>query len=56
MDTNDFVGMVMSDASASDMEDAIKQLLYNKSTDIIDDIRPIIAAQLFDPTLETDEE
>lgn len=56
MDSNDFVGMVMSDASAAELTDAVKQLLYNKSVSMIDDLKPIIGAQMFDPTVEDSEE
>jgi hypothetical protein len=54
MDSSDFVGM--SDASPSELSDSIKQLLYDKSSRMVNDIRPIVASQLFDPTLEDDEE
>lgn len=52
MNSNDFVGMVMADASPAEMEDSIKQLLFNRSVEMINDIRPIVAAQLFDPTVD----
>jgi hypothetical protein len=56
MDSNDFVGMVMSDAPAAELTDAIKQLLYNKSVSMIDELKPIVGAQMFDPTVEDSEE
>jgi hypothetical protein len=52
MDSSDFIGMVMDDAPAAELTDAIKQMLYAKSVDAIDDVRPIIGAQMFDPTTE----
>ncbi|WJZ47982.1 hypothetical protein [Synechococcus phage DSL-LC03] len=56
MDSSDFIGMVMADAPAAELTDAIKQLLYAKSVDAIDAVTPIIGAQLFDPTVEEPED
>ena len=56
METNDFIGMVMSDAPAAELTDAIKQLLYQKSVSMIDELKPVIGAQMFDPTVEDSEE
>lgn len=56
METNDFIGMVMSDAPATELTDAIKQLLYQKSVSMIDELKPVIGAQMFDPTVEDSEE
>jgi hypothetical protein len=56
MDSSDFIGMVMADAPAAELTDAIKQMLYVKSVDAIDAVRPIIGAQMFEPTIETTEE
>jgi hypothetical protein len=57
METADFINMVMSDASPSDLSDGIKQLLFTKSVNMVDEVRPYVAAQMFDPTqLEVEEE
>lgn len=56
MESSEFVGMVMSDAPASEVSDAIKQLLYQKSASMIDDLKPIIGAQIFEPNLEVPED
>lgn len=56
MDSSDFIGMVMADAPAAELTDAIKQMLYNKSVEAIDAVKPIVGAQMFDPTLEEPEE
>lgn len=48
--------MVMSDAPAADVTDAVKQLLFQKSASMIDDLKPIIGAQMFDPAVEEPEE
>ena len=57
METSEFVDMIMSDASPSDLADNIKQMLFDRSVQMIDDVRPYVASQLFDPTqLEVEEE
>jgi len=56
MDSSEFIGMVMQDASPNEMSDVIKQLLYAKSVEMVDELRPIIGAQMFDPTVEEPEE
>lgn len=56
METDDFIGMVMSDAPAAELTDAIKQMLYHKSVSMIDELKPVIGAQMFDPTMETEDQ
>jgi len=57
METADFINMVMSDANPSDLSDGIKQLLFTKSVEMVDEIRPYVAAQMFDPSqLEVEDE
>ena len=56
MESSEFIGMVMSDAPAADVTDAVKQLLFQKSASMIDDLKPIIGAQMFDPAVEEPEE
>lgn len=56
MDSSDFIGMVMADAPASELTDVVKQLLYTKSVEAIDAVRPIIGAQMFDPSGDTEVE
>lgn len=57
METSEFIDMVMSDASPNDLSDNIKQMLFAKSVEKIDEIRPYVAAQMFDPSqLEVEEE
>ena len=52
METSEFISMVMSDASPADLTDSIKQMLYNRSVSMIDELKPIVAAQLFEPEME----
>jgi hypothetical protein len=55
MDSSDFIGMVMNNAPASEMTDAIKQILYTKSVAVVDELKPIIGAQMFDPSIDNEE-
>ena len=56
METPEFIDMVMSDASPNDLADSIKQMLYTKSVEKIDGVRPYLGAQMFDPTEQETEE
>tara|TARA_Y100000004_G_scaffold31179_1_gene32586 strand:+ start:324 stop:500 length:177 start_codon:yes stop_codon:yes gene_type:complete len=56
METSEFIDMVMSDASPNDLADSIKQMLYTKSVEKIDGVRPYLGAQMFDPTEQETEE
>jgi len=44
---DDFVSMVMSDASPSDISDAIKGMLFAKSVEKIEELTPYVAASMF---------
>ena len=53
--------MMVADASASDISDKIKEILYTKSAEKVDAVRPTVGAGLFgeeEPVaeLETEEE
>lgn len=57
MESHEFIDMVMSDASPADLSDGIKQMLFARSVSMIDEVRPYVSAQMFDPTqLEVEEE
>lgn len=56
MESSEFIDMVMSDASPNDLADSIKQMLYTKSMEKIDGVRPYLGAQMFDPTEQEVEE
>ena len=48
MDTNELLDMMSSDeASSSEVHDAIKTLLYQKSAEKVDQITPTVAASQF---------
>ncbi len=51
--------MVTKDASASDVSDKIKDVLFNKSAEKIDTFKPEVATSMFDtsePEVETETE
>ena len=49
--------MMVADASASDISDKIKEILYTKSAEKIDAARPFVGAELFgDEIPEVEEE
>ena len=47
MDSTELVDMIIADAPASEIQDAIKSLAYAKSADIVDKITPDVAAGIF---------
>ena len=58
---DDLMDMMVADASASDISDKIKEILYTKSAEKVDAVRPTVGAGLFgeeEPAaeLETEEE
>ena len=49
--------MMVADASASDISDKIKEILYTKSSEKVDAVRPAVGAGLFgeeEPAAETE--
>ena len=47
MDSTELVDMIIADAPASEIQDAIKSLAYAKSADMVDKITPDVAAGIF---------
>lgn len=47
MDSTEFIDMVVSDAPSSEISDYIKGLLFAKSSEVVDSLKPQIAAGLF---------
>lgn len=43
----DLVDLIINDSSASQVSDAIKDILYAKSAEKIDELRPVAASSLF---------
>ena len=52
----ELVNMIATDASAADVSDQIKDLLYAKSAKKIDDLRPTAAGNLFGIEAESEAE
>tara|TARA_B100002019_G_scaffold135973_1_gene117206 strand:- start:330 stop:497 length:168 start_codon:yes stop_codon:yes gene_type:complete len=53
----EIVNLIGSDSSASDISDKIKNVLYSKAAERIDNIRPTVGASMFDDSnLDTNEE
>ena len=44
---DDLMDMMVADASASDISDKIKEILYTKSAEKVDAVRPTVGASLF---------
>ncbi len=53
---DDVLDLIASDASASEISDKIKDILYDKASSKIDGIRANVGASMFDETEETQEE
>ena len=47
MDSTELVDMIIADAPASEIQDAIKSLAYAKSADMVDKLTPDVAAGIF---------
>ena len=45
--TAEFVDMILSGGSPEDVSDKIKELLYSKSSNIIDELKPAVAKSMF---------
>ena len=52
----EIVNLIGADESASDISDQIKNILFAKSAEKIEDVRGTIGASMFDKTEETQEE
>ena len=53
----ELVDLIGADASASDISDKIKDVLYSKAAERINTIRPTVGASMFDDSnLDTEEE
>ena len=52
----ELVNMIATDASAADVSDQIKDILFTKSAKKIDDLRPVAAGNLFGVEAEAETE
>lgn len=48
MDSTELIDMMVSDAPSSEISDYIKGMLFAKSSEVIDSLKPQVAAGLFD--------
>jgi hypothetical protein len=53
---DDLLDMIIADESPSQISDKIKDMLFSKSAEKIDDFRPVVAASMFGQDEESDEE
>lgn len=49
---DDLLDMIISDESPSEISDKIKDILFSKSAEKIDSLRPSVSASLFDDDSE----
>jgi hypothetical protein len=52
----DLINMIMSDEAPSEISDKIKDILYTKSSEKIDDLRPTVASVVFGLEDESEED
>jgi len=52
---DNLVDMIVSDESASDISDKIKEILFTKASERVDSLRPQVASTLFNHETETEE-
>jgi len=53
---DDLLDMIAADESPSQISDKIKEILFAKSADKIDQLRPSVAQSMFDEVSDTEEE
>ena len=47
MDSTELIDMIANDAPANEVSDAIKSIIFSKSSDLVDKVTPDIASELF---------
>jgi hypothetical protein len=52
----ELLDMIISDESPSDISDKIKEILYSKSSEKIDELRPAVSSTLFGQEDESEDE
>ena len=51
---DDLMDMIVADESPSDISDKIKEVLYTKAAEKVDNTRPNVALSMFDTEQETE--
>ena len=49
---DDSIDLIATDSSPSEVTDKIKDVLYGKAAERIDALKPDVAQQMFDPTVD----
>ena len=52
----DLLDLIATDASSSDVSDHLKTILYAKSAEKIDSLKPLVAQSMFDAEVEQETE
>ena len=53
---SDIIDLIATDKASSEISDAIKALLYTKSSEKLDALKPNVAGSMFDTGVETEDE
>ena len=53
---SDIIDLIATDKASSEISDAIKDLLYTKSSEKLDALKPNVAGSMFDTGVETEDE
>jgi hypothetical protein len=56
MDNESIVNLIATDGSASDVSNAIKNALYARASEKIDELKPLVATSMFGGDEETTED
>jgi hypothetical protein len=52
----ELVNLIATDKSASDISDKIKDILYTKAADKVDNSKPLVASSMFDTSNDTEQQ
>lgn len=52
----DLIDLMVSNESPSEVSDKIKELIMQKAAERVDELRPLVAASMFDSTNDTNTE
>lgn len=53
---DDLVDMIISDDSPSNISDAVKGILFNKTVEKIEQLRPSVSSSMFDQQFSSEDE
>lgn len=53
---DDLVDMIISDESPSNISDAVKGILFNKTVEKIEQLRPSVSSSMFDQQFNSEDE